>query len=257
MTQYEAKLSAFLDGELPEAEAREIEDALARDPALQAELEALMEADTAIKGVFDEMLDEPIPAKLAAAVRDASEPAPANLSTPPTGRKWWVAAVALLALGIGSFGGYMTGVTQDTQVSAAPDWLADIADYHRVYAGQTRHLVEVGADEAEHIRTWLTNTVGAPVPTPDLSEHGLTFEGGRLLVAAGRPVAQLMYTDADGGVVALCLIATQTPRDGFASRTIGDFDLISWGADGANYVIVGDQGRPDLEAIAETAGTSL
>ena len=258
MTQYEAKLSAFLDGELPEAEAREIEDALARDPALLAELEALMEADIAIKGAFDEMLGDPVPAALAAAVRDAPEPTPANLSNPPATRKWWVAALTLLALGIGSFGGYMTGVSQDTQVaSAAPDWLADIADYHRVYAGQTRHLVEVDADEAEHIRTWLTNTVGAPVPTPDLSEHGLTFEGGRLLVAAGRPVAQLMYTDAEGGVVALCLIATDTPRDGFASRTIGDFELISWGADGANYVIVGDQGRPDLDSIAETAGTSL
>ncbi|MEO1536338.1 MAG: anti-sigma factor [Pseudomonadota bacterium] len=254
MTGYGEKLSAYLDGELPDAEAREIEAALERDPALRAELEELMAADAMALGAFDAMLDAPVPVALAAAVRDAPEPlTPANTPTAPAGNTWWAAAAVVLALGLGGAGGYMTGVSQETQVAAAPGWLQDIADYHRVYAGQVRHLVEVGADEAPHIRTWLSNTVGAPVPTPDLTEHGLTFRGARLLVAAGKPVAQLMYTDAEDRVVALCLIATDSPRDGFASRTIGDFDMVSWGGTGANFVVVGDQGRDDLNAIATTA----
>lgn len=255
MTVHEEKLSAFLDGELPEAEAREIEAALERDPALQAELDALMAVDAKAQEGFAAMLDEPVPAALAAAVRDAPEAVTANVTTAPVGRSWWAAAAVVLALGLGGAGGYMTGLSQGTPVAAAPGWLQDIADYHRVYAAQGRHLVEVGADEADHIRTWLTASVGAPVPTPDLSEHGLTFRGARLLVAAGKPVAQLMYTDADARVVALCLIATETPREGVATQTIGDFDMVSWGGTGANYVIVGDQGRADLEAIAVTAGT--
>lgn len=253
MTGYEEKLSAYLDGELPEAEAREIEAALENDPALKAELEAVMAADLLAQDAFGDMLDEPVPAALAAAVRDAPEAATANVATAPTGRSWWAAAAVVLALGLGGAGGYMTGLTQGVPVAAAPGWLVDIADYHAVYAGQQRHLVEVGAEEADHIRTWLSATVGAPVPTPDLTEHGLTFRGARLLVAAGKPVAQLMYTDAEARVVALCLIATDTPREGIATQTIGDFDMVSWGGNGANYVIVGDQGRPDLEAIAATA----
>lgn len=253
MTQYEEKLSAFLDGELPEDEAREIEAALAADPALQAELEALMAADAMAQEAFGEMLDEPVPAALAAVIRDAPEAAPANVSAPPSSRGWLAAAAVVLALGIGGAGGYMTGLSQGTPVAAAPGWLVDIADYHRVYAAQERHLVEVGADEADHIRTWLTASVGADVPTPDLSAHGLTFEGARLLVAAGKPVAQLMYRDGERRVVALCLIQTDSPRDGFASQTIGAFDMVSWGGDGANFVIVGDSGRDDLQAIAETA----
>lgn len=255
MSKYDDKLSAFLDGELPETEAREIEAALERDPALQAELEELMAADAMAQDAFREMLDEPVPTALAAAVRDAPEARPANSTSAPAGSGWWAAAAVVLALGLGGAGGYVTGLSQETPVAAAPGWLVDIADYHRVYAGQKRHLVEVGADEADHIRTWLTNTVGAPVPTPDLSEHGLTFRGARLLVAAGKPVAQLMYTDAEERVVALCLIATDTPREGVGTKTIGDFDMVSWGGDGANLVIVGDQGRGDLEAIAATAST--
>lgn len=252
MTIAPEKLSAFLDGELPEDEAREIEAALAADPALQAEMEELMAADALAQEAFAEMLADPVPASLAAAVRDAPVATPANVSTPPS-RAWLAATAVILALGIGGAGGYMTGLNQGTPVAAAPGWLVDIADYHSVYAGQQRHLVEVGAEEADHIRTWLTASVGANVPTPDLTAHGLTFQGARLLVAAGKPVAQLMYTDAENRVVALCLIQTDTPRDGFATQTIGQFEMVSWGGDNANFVIVGDEGRTDLTAIAETA----
>ncbi len=254
---YEEKLSAFLDGELPEAEARDIERALAADPALQAELEALMAADALAQEAFAEMVAEPVPAALAAAVRDAPAGGAANVPEPPSIRRYLTAASVVVALGLGGAGGYFAGLSQGTPVAAAPGWLADIADYHRVYAAQQRHLVEVGADEADHIRTWLTNTVGAEVRIPDLSEHGLTFQGARLLVAAGKPVAQLMFTDAEMQVVALCFIQTETPREGFATQTIGAFDMVSWGGRDANFVVVGDEGRADLRAIAETAGTQV
>ena len=253
MTGYEEKLSAYLDGELPEAEVREIEAALQDDPVLQNELAALMLSDSLAQEHFGKMLDEPVPAALAAAVRDAPMAGVANAPTAPAARGWLAAAAVVLALGIGGAGGYMTGLSQGAEVAAAPGWLADIADYHRVYAAQGRHLVEVGAEEADHIRTWLSATVGAEVPIPDLEGHGLTFRGARLLVAAGKPVAQLMYTDAENRVVALCLIQADSPRDGFATQTIGAFDMVVWGGDNANFVVVGDEGRGDLEAIARTA----
>ncbi len=253
--QYDEKLSAYLDGELPPDEAREIEAALEQDPALQAELEALMAADTLAKDDFAAMLDEPVPAALAAAIRDAPEGSPANSPSAPASRGWLAAACVLLALGLGATGGYFRGLSEGTQVAAAPGWLADIADYHRVYSDQKRHLVEVGADEADHIETWLTATVGADVRIPDLSDHTLTFKGARLLVAAGKPVAQLMYTDGEERVVALCLIQTDAPRDGFDKRTIGAFDMVSWGGTGANLVVVGDEGRVDLDEIARTAAS--
>ncbi|MEO1140023.1 MAG: anti-sigma factor [Pseudomonadota bacterium] len=254
------KLSAFLDGELSEAETREIEDALASDPALQKEMELLMASDTLAQDEFAEMLQEPVPFELAAAIQkapDASMARMANSQEKPRSYAWLTAIAACIALMIGGAGGYLAGSTNTAQLAAAPSWLEDIADYHRVYAGQKRHLVEVPASEADHIQTWLTNTVGANVRVPDLSEHGLTFRGARLLVAAGKPVAQLMFTDAQDRVVALCLIRTQTPADGFNQRIINGFEMVSWGGQGANFVIVGDEGRSDLEAIAKTASVDV
>ena len=257
MTQYGEKLSAFLDGELPEAEAREIEQALDNDPALLAELEALVAVDESAKAEFDAMLNEPVPFELAAAIQSAPGAPAANSPNAPSGTGWLTAAAACAALLIGGTGGYFTGASQGTQVAAAPGWLADIADYHRVYSGQQRHLVEVGADEADHIQTWLTASIGAEVRIPDLSSFGLTFQGARLLVAAGKPVLQLMYLDAEGRVVALCQIGTDTPRDGFGEQTINAFDMVSWGGNGANFVIVGDTGRGDLAEIAQAAAVDV
>ncbi|MEL6817112.1 MAG: anti-sigma factor [Pseudomonadota bacterium] len=259
------KLSGFLDGELSSEETREIELALESDPTLAAELEQLMAADSFAKQEFEEMLSEPVPLGLAAAVRNApiepSAPMASNNNRVQLRNRqapWWSAVAAALALVIGSAGGYFTGLnTQPQIIAAAPGWLTDIADYHRVYSAQGRHLVEVDASESDHIETWLTNTVGADVVIPDLESHGLNFRGGRLLVAAGKPVAQMMYTDAAGQVVALCLIANPEPDDVFRSRQIGGFDMVTWGGGDANFVLVSDRGRDDLEAVARTAASSV
>ena len=139
-------------------------------------------------------------------------------------------------------------------------WLADIADYHAVYASQGRHLVEVGADEADHLQTWLSNSIGASFTIPDLSEFDLTFEGGRLLVANGKPVAQLMYRLPDGTVVALCLQDSNRDVQGapaFREQTINGFDFVSWSSGGADYVVIGPGGQPDLTAIAAAAAVDI
>ena len=257
MTRYEDKLSAFLDGELSAEETTEIEAALESDPALMAEFEALMAVNVAVQEQFSQILEEPVPFELAAAINDAPQSSAANLTKAPSGFGWMTATVAALMLAFGGVGGYFAGASQSVEVAAPPGWLADIADYHRVYADQKRHLVEVGADEADHIQTWLTASVGADVRIPDLSEHGLTFQGARLLVAAGKPVSQLMFTDAQNRVIALCQIQSATPRDSLSEQSIDAFDLVTWGGTASNFVIIGDEGRADLRAIAETAATQV
>ncbi|MEL7343956.1 MAG: anti-sigma factor [Pseudomonadota bacterium] len=247
------KLSAFLDGELSPRETAAIEEALAEDPALQAELERLMEADTLAQAAFQDMAEEPVPLAMAAAIKSAPvAELPANTAAAPFARIGQLLAVAVLCLGIGGGGGWFAAQNDVPPVQTA-GWIADIADYHAVYSGQVRHLVEVPAEEANHIQTWLTATIGADVTIPDLSEHGLTFEGARLLVAAGKPVSQLMFSDAQGRVVALCQIANPTPQAEPKRDTLDGFALISWGGTGANFVVVGDEDRSDLDAIAQTA----
>ncbi|MDA8585314.1 anti-sigma factor [Rhodobacteraceae bacterium] len=254
MMDLSLKLSAYLDGELDPTEMAEIEALIETDEAAQAELDALMQADAFARESFSEELDQPVPFALAQKIKaaDLVEPVPARRQI------WGALAASLICLTLGGLGGYAVKV-QQTPVQTV-GWLAAIADYHAIYAGQERHLVEVGADESDHIETWLGKTVGADFSIPDLTGHGLTFEGGRLVVANGKPVAQLMYRQPDGVVIALCL--QQSNKDpslapSFNERTIRGFDFVSWSANGADYVVIGPEGQPDLEAIANTASLEI
>ena len=246
------KLSAFLDGELTDAETHAVEAALAKDPALQQELEGLMAANQLATEAFETELSQPSSPAVVAAIRGHESVVPANSPFIPTGWSQFAAAI-FVALCVGVGAGYLLRSPAPTEVASARGWLDDIADYHGVYAQQTRHLVEFGAEESDHIETWLTNSVGVNVRIPDLQASGLTFEGGRLVVASGRPVAQLIYTDDTGQVVALCLLRYVTPNPDFTEQTVGGFDMVTWGANGAYYVVVGDEGRPDLLDIAKEA----
>ena len=258
MSDNQAKLSAFLDGELSETETLEMESALNSDPALRAELEVLAAADAFAADEFEKIAAEPVPIALAAAIQSAPESEianPSNSVAKPT--RWMMAAAAIVALSIGGVSGYVTGAVQNQNIVVAGGWLSDIADYHAVYASQARHLVEVPASESDHIKSWLTKSIGDDVPIPDLSSYGLEFQGARLLVAAGKPVSQLMYKDETGQIVAICQIQSSTPNQGFSEQTINAFDMISWGGKNSNFVVVADEGRADLSEIAQSAFSQI
>ena len=259
MTDLSQKLSAYLDGELDAAETARIEAQIASDPDVQAELDALIEADALAQDQFDAMLNDPVPFALAQQIRATPIPERPTAANSPSRPIWGTLAASLVVFALGGIGGY-TFKAQTTDIPQPPGWLAVVADYHGVYASQGRHLVEVGADESDHIEKWLGDTVGASFTIPDLSAFNLTFEGGRLLVANGKPVAQLMYRQPDGTVIALCLQRSNqdpTTPPTFREQTINGFDFVSWSADGADYVVIGPMGQPDLDAIAATAAVEI
>ncbi|MCK0096580.1 anti-sigma factor [Yoonia sp. F2084L] len=255
MTDFSTKLSAYLDGELDPTAAEEVEARLASDPDAQAELDLLMGIDAMAQEDFADQLNEPVPFALAQQIKNT----PLQEPNAPSRPIWGTLAASLVVFAMGGAGGYVLK-DQTTPPVVTAGWLADIADYHAVYASQGRHLVEVGADEAEHIETWLGNTIGASFSIPDLSGFDLTFEGGRLLVANGKPVAQLMYRDADGAVVALCLQQSDTETTApptFNERTINGFDFVSWRGGNAQYVVIGESGTPELQDIAAAAALEI
>ena len=256
MTDLSLQLSAYLDGELDPAESDAVEERLASDPAAQAEFDALMAAQAAAQEQFDAQLTHPVPLALVQQIKSAPlTPKPAPVPRRPV---WATLAASLVVFAIGGAGGFI--LKDHLAPAQTGGWLQAIADYHAVYATQTRHLVEVGADEADHLQAWLGKTVGTTFAIPDLSGFGLTFEGGRLLVANGKPVAQLMYLHADGTVIALCFQRSASVPDdpgAFKERTINGFDFVSWNADGTNYVVIGPTGQPGLNAIAERAAVEI
>lgn len=271
----EVRLSAYLDGQLPEAEMHEIDGILAKDEEARAVFEKLKLGSEFGARAFERLLDEPVPLELVRGIKEAGrnkdeEPPPTRLAALPAaarprGAGFWVQAIAasLLLFLAGGITGYVIGDRPDTgaplQIASNRTWLDEIADYHRIYARQTRHLVEVPASERDHIVEWLSASTGVPFNLPDLSAQQLTFEGARLLVAAGRPTAQLIYRNAENEIFAICFLQSDpvtgmTALDDSMRNEIG---LVSWQKGGASYVVVGPSADPGLERLAETVAASI
>lgn len=255
------KLNAYIDGELTSEEVNEIQSLLEGDTDFAAELEFLAAADLAAKSDFDDMLNEPISPDLIAQIQTAEleplAPVAANSNI-----RWQSIAAALMFLIVGGIGGYIINdqTAPAEQIVSADSWLNRVASYHGIYANQQRHLVEVGASESDHIKKWLSKTTNVRFSIPNLSKHGLEFRGARLLVINSQPVAQLMFTDAQGAVVAICfkhgangMMGSETLEE----SEINDFNIVSWNERSANFLVIGNAEQNKLKDIADTVKLNI
>jgi anti-sigma factor RsiW len=268
----EVRLSAYLDGEVSEAERKELEQLVARDDEARMLLEMLKAGNAFGNKAFEEFLHDPVPLSLVRRIKQGPGVNPkaervVNAAPRQTKVRLWPRALAasITLLLIGSSTGYIIGRTSNdgtpsVNVAAARTWLDDIADYHRIYSRQTaEHLVEVPASSGAKIESWLASSVGVSFSLPDLSTRGLTFEGARLLVAGGKPVAQLMYKNEDGDVFAICFLKSKPgTSDGNMAESIrDDLAMISWQKGGASYVVVGPSSDANLQQVADTVSTAI
>lgn len=268
----EARLSAYLDGEMSREEKEELERLLASDPEAHRLYETLRHGSDIGRKAFDEVLKEPVPLALVRAIKSAQPPKARetprlikpSLKLAPTGRQALAACLILFFLGggIGYFVGVEpTGSQQASSLTQAPAhaWLDDIAGLHRIYSHQQRHLAEVPAAQADEITQWLTTSVGVRFGVPDLTSVGLVFQGARLVIAAGRPAGQLTYQNADGEIVAVYFLKDNAGDDGdeFNEVIKDDVGIISWHRDGNAYAVAGPSADAALDSIADRVSTEI
>jgi anti-sigma factor RsiW len=151
-------------------------------------------------------------------------------------RYGWAVAASLAAVVM--FGG---GVMSVGKASSARDGLVgEVAGYHAFYSRETTHLVEVPASQTAQLTAWLGERLDREIRVPDLAEAGLHFAGGSLLVINDRPVAELMYTRAEGLPIAICVSRIDGKPWSMIVEQHGAQRTASWANDGYAYVVVGE-----------------
>lgn len=250
----ENTLVAYVDGELDAASAREVEQALENSPVARNTVAKLRASAALVRAAFADALHEPPPPRLVAMLRAAS--------TRRRPRTYWLPLAASIALligvGAGAFG--LRHFDHVEMAAAQPPidrLLEDVANYHRVYAREQRHLVEVASTETPHIEDWLGRRLKSQLVVPDLQSQGLAFKGGRLLVFEGRPMAELVYTPADGPPVGLCITFAVAGTAGAATEQRGDLTIAHWTDNGYFYSVVGLGNDRRMQAIADSVRAQL
>lgn len=245
MDDLEQTLIAYVDGELDPVEVMALEQRMAHDPALRARVQeyrdsaALLRAACAETYYTDGMAHlllprRETPSRVLGARRHVA----------------WAMAASLVAAIFGFGGGtYWAGHA----ASPHEELLGEVAEYHDVYARETKHLVELGPDRADELFSWLSDRVGRNVNAPDLTAAGLRFAGGRMLVVGGKPVAELMYTRENGRPVAFCITQGEGKPTPMRIDERGHMRLASWNDGRHTFVVVGEMDRPALQRVASFA----
>jgi len=242
----EADLVAFADERLDAPRLAEVETWLADHPDERRKIESWRTQTSLLRAALDPIATEPVPAALTAALAPRT----------PRQRAWIGPALAAsIALAAGLGGGLYLGqegwpaglVAEDSGETMA----RDAYRAHRLYVAEVRHPVEVGADDRDHLVSWLSKRLEAPLKAPDLTSEGLKLLGGRLLPVEGKPGAQLMYESASGDRYTLFVARTEGARPtAFHFEEWGSIGCFYWIDRDLGYALNGPKDRERLMAIA-------
>ena len=270
-TVSEDELHALVDGRLPDAQRQAIEARIALDPAAAATRLAWQQQRDALKGLHAQVLNEPVPATLATAARQAAD-SQQQLD------QWWrwggIAAGVVLAFGLGWLSHGRYGPGQVARVAGTPvagagavgarEFIRQATVAHMVYAPEVRHPVEVAASDQEHLVKWLSKRLDRPLKVPNLSAQGYELVGGRLLPGSEGARAQFMFQNSGGERVTLYVGAVNAkPGDTAAKETAFSFSAdgpvpgFYWVDQGFGYALAGKMPREALVKLADAVYKQL
>jgi anti-sigma factor RsiW len=252
-------LVAFLDGELSDGDFADVAEWLERDPSLRARLTKLGETTALVREAFDEVLREPVPARLF----EASHPQATLLDFRPRRgmaimARRWVGMAAAASLGCVMFGaslGYLAAGGSTERHSAAQtqavqsSWLDNIATYHNFLISSAN-----GAENTSWIDIGKTEAVATPadITIPDLKPWSLTYEGGRKIVVEGKPAFQFIYFTDNKQLGPVSLTVTNTVKSDSVPvlEQRDGVNILHWYHGGHGYVIIGQADKGYLWGLA-------
>jgi anti-sigma factor RsiW len=246
----EDDLHARIDGRLPTERAQAVEAHLAAHPEERERYSQYAEQREELRSAFAAQTIEPIPARLrladlVAARRRRNHHQLTRIA----------AAVGFLILG--GIGGWTARDVLPRLTSSASEMLAsavfdDAIAAHRTFSVETRHPVEVGANEEAHLVQWLSKRLGHPVIAPDLAQLGFRLMGGRLLPADSGPAALFMYENSKGIRLSCYFLSVEGGGETeFQYRDHNGTSAFYWVEDGLAYAVAANTDREQLLKVAE------
>jgi anti-sigma factor RsiW len=240
--ELEAQVDAYLDGELAQRDAAELEAHLAGCAscerfrtdrlALRAAIVAQMPRREAPDGLR---------ARVRAAVRDAA--ASRRPRRPDVRPSWrWVALAASLA--IVAVGSWRLGSTRSASAILADEVLAS-----HVRSLMPGHLTDVVSSDQHTVKPWFDGKLDFSPPVHDFAGRGYPLLGGRLEYLNGRPVAALAYGRRQH-VINVFLWPTDRPEAPAAPLMRRGYHVLHWATPDLAYWVASDVGLAELTDFA-------
>jgi anti-sigma factor RsiW len=237
---FQAQLDPWLDGELAEPEAQEMESHAAQC----AECAALVDARAALgKAIQAALPRRKAPAGLAQRIRQGI----AGSAPSPRGDRFstwnWVALAASLA--IVAFGSWHLGARQAQSTALADEVLRS-----HIRSLMPGHLTDVVSTDQHTVKPWFDGVLDYSPPVYDFSGKGFPLIGGRLEYVAERPVAALIYGRRKHYISVMVWPADRNSPVATLTRSHQGYHQVHWTTAAYSYWMVSDLGSAELEEFA-------
>lgn len=222
----DARLVAYLDGHLSEAEARAVAD----DPALAARLSAMDVDLGGMPRAMDGLLAQ----------------AP-SFEAPRSGSAVRLAAAAVVALAL-----FLGGVLIGARGGQAEDWRDFAAAYHLLYRSETLAAPVVGDGGVALVSEALGRDVSGLAAV-----DGLDFRRAQILGWEDQAVVQFAYLDPQGRPVAVCFMVMDAGADGFEAANRHGLSTVTFQDGALQVLVIGAQGMGGVDVLARAVAARL
>jgi anti-sigma factor RsiW len=236
---WQQKIDAYLDAELPEAEAREVDAHLRTCSSCSSQALTRSELKRSIHLAGKKFSPDP----------ELRRRIQASISPKTPGRRWgWIvevgaACAAILLLILGS----MIWVRQ----SQRQQLVGELTDLH-VATLASANRVDVVSSDRHTVKPWFQGKVPFTFNVPELQDSPFELIGGKVTYLDQNPGAELLFA-VRKHVLSVFIFKDSAELD----RTLGSgelmhrlsFNIESWADGGLRYLIITDAGRSDIDDL--------
>jgi anti-sigma factor RsiW len=262
----EEELGEYADGGLSGRRRGEIEAWLRAHPQAASEIERLRRLDDALKGLGEEILEEPVPERLRDVVRrieggtprwrGSGSPAPASrMGGASPARAWprFVEAAAVVAIfALGGVIGWSLRPHLDHDRPQVDDMLAAASRAYAFYDAGRDYPIEFPADEAGAFDAIAARLFRQAVAPPDLATVGYRYLGARLAPAADIRNTLFLFEGGDGRrITVLFWPITKALAIGSGSLALDGVRARFWLQGDFGFAVIGEEANGRLEEISD------
>ena len=250
-----ATLSAYVDGELPPADAEATADHLATCAHCSGEYQSMLETIALTRSQLErfaapDVLRARIRAVIATTPADL-EPAIAadahgrNVVRPPArwARPALVAAGLVLAAALGS------GATMLARRAAEPPSIASQVLSSHLRSLMPNHLTDVASNDQHNVKPWFNGRLDYSPAVPRFDDQGYPLVGGRLDYLGGRPVAVVVYGRRQHLINVFSWPSAGSDEPLTATASNG-YTMYHWRSGGIEHWVVSDVNAAELKTFA-------
>jgi anti-sigma factor RsiW len=235
------KLDAYADGELPAAEARELDEHLRGCASCAAEGLRKVQLKRAVQAAGQKFTPDP-------AFRNRIQRSIAAPRSSSWKRRWLPVVVTAMAAVLIASAFLLT----QSQRRGERQLMSELVDQH-VATLASSNPVDVVSTDRHTVKPWFEGKIPFTFNLPELQGSPFALAGGRVAYVKQSPGAELIFRIRQHQISVFIFQerALEGAGGSESARTALSFEVRSWCRNGLCYFVIGDAGAQDLGQLAE------